>query len=82
MKLRLFIPPLRSPYSTLSEKATYLNHLYRISHPENINTDQPLDVYGGLLLFAFKRYSDERTWRVVRPWRASPFGPVRTWAKA
>ena len=79
---RLFVPPLHSPFSTLAEKATYLNFLYRVSNPAGINTYQPLDVYFGILLFGFRPYSSERTWRIVWPWRASPFGPVRTWATA
>lgn len=79
---RRFVPPLHSPFATLEEKATYLNFLYRVSNPARINTEQPLDVYFGTLLFGFRRYSNERTWRIVRKWRACPFGPVRRLATA
>ena len=78
------IPPLHSTRTTatLAQRALYLNYLFSVSNPAQIDTHEPITVYAGLLLRGTRTYTGKPAWRLVRSWRGAPFGPIRELARS
>ena len=75
--MKVVIPALRGSDSYI-DRANYLNYLFRISNPALIDPKSPITVYFGAILVGKEIYSQKTTWRAVRFWRGSPFGPILT----
>ena len=69
-----------SEQASLEDRATYLNYLFRVRSPGLINPYGEIRVYLGVILRGIDVYTKKNTWRVVKVWRGSPFGPMRSLA--